>query len=113
MKEIKAYVRHKMADIVIRKLEEAGVGGMTVLNANALAGWADQEAFSYSIEYVEKYSKMVKIELICRDEVSDRLTEVISEYARTGKSGDGWIFVSPVEKAIRIKTGEVNNLENL
>ena len=113
MKEIKAYIRHEKADLVIEKLEEAGVKGMTLLDANALAEWADKEAFSFSIEYVQKYTKVVKIELICNNEDSDKLVNVISKYAHTGKSGDGWIFVSPIEKAVRIKTGEVNNFNNL
>ena len=98
MKEITAYIRHDKADIVIEKLEEAGVKGMTLLDANALAEWADSEAFSFSIEYVQKYSKVVKIELICNAEDSEKLVSVISKYARTGKSGDGWIFVTPVEE---------------
>jgi nitrogen regulatory protein P-II 1 len=113
MKKIIAYIRHQKADIVIEKLEEAGVKGMTLLDANALAEWADKEAFSFSIEYVQKYTKVVKIELICNKEDSDRLVEVISKFAHTGKSGDGWIFVSPIEKAVRIKTGEVNDFQNL
>lgn len=108
-----AYIRHDKADLVIEKLEEAGVKGMTLLDANALAEWADKEAFSFSIEYVQKYSKVVKIELICNDEDSDKLVDVISKNAHTGKSGDGWIFVTPVEKAVRIKTGEVNDYNNL
>ncbi|MGA7839220.1 MAG: P-II family nitrogen regulator [Ignavibacteriaceae bacterium] len=113
MKKIMAYIRHDKADLVIEKLEEAGVKGMTLLDANALAEWADKEAFSFSIEYVQKYSKVVKIELICNDEDSDKLVDAISKNAHTGKSGDGWIFVTPVEKAVRIKTGEVNDYNNL
>ncbi len=113
MKKIIAYIRHEKADIVIEKLEEAGVKGMTLLDANALAEWADPEAFSFSIEYVQKYTKVVKIELVCNNEESDKLVDVISKYAHTGKSGDGWIFISPVEKAVRIKTGETNDFQNL
>jgi nitrogen regulatory protein PII len=113
MKTIIAYIRYDKADIVIEKLEEAGVKGMTLLDANALAEWADKEAFSFSIEYVQKYTKVVKIELICNNEDSDKLIEVITKYARTGKRGDGWIFVSPVEKAVRIKTGEFNDFQSL
>ena len=113
MKTIVAYIRHEKADIVIEKLEEAGVKGMTLLDANALAEWADKEVFSFSIEYVQKYTKVVKIELICNNEDSDKLTGIITKYAHTGKSGDGWIFVSPVEKAVRIKTGDVNDFQSL
>ncbi|VAX19420.1 hypothetical protein MNBD_IGNAVI01-3202 [hydrothermal vent metagenome] len=108
MKEIKAYIRHNKAEIVIQKLEAAGVTGMTILDANALAEWADKEAFSFSIKYVQKYSSVVKIELICTQERVDELTGVIAKYAHTGQSGDGWIFVSDIEKSVRIKTGEHN-----
>ena len=113
MKKIIAYIRHDKADVVIEKLEEAGVKGMTLLDANALAEWADKDAFSFSIEYVQKYTKVVKIELICNNEDSDKLVEVITKYAQTDRSGDGWIFVSTVEKAVRIKTGEVNDFDSL
>ena len=113
MKVITAYIRHDRADIVIEKLEEAGVKGITLLDANALAAWADQEAYSFSIEYVQKYSKVVKIELICNNEDSDKLIDIISKFGHTGKCGDGWIFVSPVEKAVRIRTGQINDFHNL
>ncbi len=113
MKKIIAYIRHEKADLVINKLEDAGVKGMTLLDANALAEWADKEAFSFSIEYVQKYSKVVKIEMICNNERSDELVAIIAKFAHTGNSGDGWIFVAPIEKAVRIKTGEVNDFNNL
>ena len=108
MKEIKAYIRKEQAEIVIRKLELAGITGMTVLDANALSQWADQESFSYSIDLVQKYSTVVKIELICNDNQEDGLVEVIKKYGYTGRSGDGWIFVSDIERAVRIRTGEEN-----
>ncbi len=110
MKEIKAYIRREQAEYVIRELEEAGVKGMTVLDASALAEWADPEAYSFSIKYVQKYSTVVKIELICKAEEVDKLVDVIIKNGRTGLSGDGWIFISNVEKAIKIKTGEINKL---
>ncbi len=110
MKEIKAYIRKEQAEIVIRKLEQAGVTGMTVLDANALSQWADSESFSYSIDLVQKYSTVVKIELVCNDDQESKLVEVIKKYGYTGRSGDGWIFVSPIEKAVRIRTGEVNTI---
>lgn len=105
MKEIKAYIRKEKAEIVIQKLEEAGVTGMTILDAAALAQWADDQFFSYSIEYVQKYSSVVKIELICKKTQADKLISVIKMYGHTGRSGDGWIFVSDIEKAVRIRNG--------
>ncbi len=106
MKEIKAYIRKEKAEIVIRKLEEAGITGMTILDAAALANWADDQFFSYSIDYVQKYSSVVKIELICKKEKADELVSVIKTNGHTGRSGDGWIFVSDIEKAVRIRNGE-------
>lgn len=106
MKEIKAYIRKEKAEIVIQKLEQAGVTGMTILDAAALAQWADDESFSYSIEYVQKYSSVVKIELICKKAKADELVSIIKNYGHTGRSGDGWIFVSNIEKAVRIRNGE-------
>jgi len=111
MKEIKAYIRHNKAEIVIQKLEEAGVTGMTILDANALAEWADSEVFSFSIKYVQKYSSVVKVELMCNDENLEHLIKVIADNAHTGQSGDGWIFVSDIEKSVRIKTGELNTIQ--
>lgn len=110
MKEIKAYIRSNKADRVIEKLEQAGVKGMTVIDVSALCEWADKESFSYSIEYCEKYSKVVKLELVCDDSEADGFVEVISKYGRTGKQGDGMIFVSPIEKSVHIRTGNVNKL---
>lgn len=108
MKEIKAYIRKERAEKVIEKLEEAGVKGMTVLDANALAEWADKEAFSFSINYVQKYSTVVKLEIVCDDTDTDKLSEVIREFGKTGNSGDGMIFISGIEKSIKIRTGEIN-----
>lgn len=108
MKEIKAYIRKDKTDQVIKRLEEEGVVGMTILDANALAEWADKKAFSFSIEYVQKYSTVVKIELICEDHEVNKLANVIAEAGKTGNRGDGWVFVSNIEKSIRIKTGETN-----
>jgi nitrogen regulatory protein P-II 1 len=113
MKEIKAYIRKEKADIVIEKLEEAGVKGMTLIDANALAEWADKESFSFSIEYVQKYSSVVKIELVCNNDDVDNLVNIISTHGKTGRSGDGWIFVSTIDTAVRIKTGAVNDFNNL
>jgi nitrogen regulatory protein P-II 1 len=110
MKEIKAYIRKSQADITIEKLEQAGVMGMTVLDVNALADWADKEAFSFSIRYVQKYSTVVKLEIVCDDDEADKLTGLIAKYAHTGHSGDGMVFVSGIEKSVKIRTGELNKL---
>jgi nitrogen regulatory protein P-II 1 len=110
MKEMKAYIRKSMADRVIQKLEEVGVKGMTVIDVAALAGWADKESFSYSIEYVEKYSIVEKLKIVCEVKDTDVLTNTIVQYGKTGNSEDGMIFVSPIEKSIKIRNNQINIL---
>jgi nitrogen regulatory protein P-II 1 len=111
--KIIAYIRKEKANIVIEKLGDSGVKGMTLIDASAIAEWADKDSFSYSIEYIQKYSRVVKIELVCNNEDADKLVNVISSYGKTGRSGDGWVFISPIEKAVKIKTEAVNDFVNL
>ncbi len=106
MKEIKAYVRVRLVEKVVRALEEAGFCCMTVIDVSALGHLADARESRYSIEFVEKYSKMAKIELVCREENVDRALQVIQKAGCTHQAGDGIIFVAPVERAVKIRTGE-------
>ncbi len=105
MKEIKAYIRPEKVDKVILALEKAGIHGMTIINVSAIADWADPERTAYSVKYVERYCKVVKLELICPASHEKALIEAIRKAANTGKKGDGKIFVSGIEKAISIRTG--------
>ncbi len=106
MKEIKAYVRAERVDNVVRKLEQEGFCCMTIVNVSGLGGFADPKKAKYSFEYVEKYSKVVKIELVCNDKQVDQAINAFIEGGRTHKSGDGIVLVSPVERAVKIRTGE-------
>ncbi len=106
MKEIKAYVRPERADDVILALEKEGIKGMTVLDVYALAQWTDPRRTRYSAKYVEKYGKVVKLEIICPAEKVDSVVEAIREAARTGHHGDGKIFVSTIDEAVSVRTGE-------
>ena len=105
MKEIKAYIRVNMIDKVIRALEGAGVSNMTVIAVRAL--WQDirPEDLQYSLELAKKYMDVAKLELVTRDKDVPQLVTLIVEAARTGRSGDGLIYVSPVEDAVHIRTG--------
>lgn len=106
MKEIKAYVREERVDNVVRELEEAGFCCMTIVNVSGLGGFADPKKAKYSFEFVEKYSKVIKIELVCNDEQVDRAIDAIIKGGRTQKPGDGIIFVSPIDRAVKIRTGD-------
>jgi nitrogen regulatory protein P-II 1 len=106
MKEIKAYVREKRVDNVVRTLEEADFCCMTIVNVSGLGGFSDPEKAKYSFKFVEKYSKVIKIELVCNDEQVDKAVDAIIKGGRTQKSGDGIVFVSPIDRAAKIRTGE-------
>lgn len=106
MKEIKAYVRIRIVEQVVRALEEAGYHNLTIIDVSGLGRLADSKETKYSIKFVEKYSKVAKIELVCREVDVDTLLQVIQKTACTHQPGDGIMFVSPVERAMKIRTCE-------
>ncbi len=108
MKEIKAYIRCKKAEEVVHALEDAGVSGVTLIDVMAVGPNIDPKNYKYSIDCVEKYQEVAKLEVICRDEDVDRLVNVIREAAYTGMQGDGIISVSDIDRVVKIRTGEVN-----
>ena len=108
MKEIKAYVRCEKADEVVHELERAGVNGLTLIDVMAVGKNIDERTAKYSLQCVEKFQKVAKIEVICSDEEVDRFVEVLRKAAYTGMKGDGLIAVSDVERVVKIRTGEEN-----
>ncbi len=106
MKEITAYLRPDRADDVIRALEESGISGITVIDIDAMAGWADPRSKRYSSRYTSTYSRVVKLEVVCPAADKDALVDVIRREGYTGHPGDGKIFISTVDEAISIRTGE-------
>jgi nitrogen regulatory protein P-II 1 len=105
MKEIKAYVRVHMLDKVIRSLEEAGFTDMTVDDLRAIRRGLRDEDLEYSVELADRYMNVAKLAMVVHDRDVDVVTRTICERARTGAKGDGLIYVSPIEEAIRIRTG--------
>ncbi len=108
MKEVKAFVRCTKVERVIEALEEEGITGITVIDVMGLGQLADPHASKYSVKCVERYSDVAKLEVVCRDEDVRRIVERIRENAYTGLPGDGMIYVSPVEMAVKIRTGAVD-----
>lgn len=106
MKEIKAYIRRSHIQDVVDALESAGFNCMSVFDVPGLGLLADPEKFKYSTEFVKPYSTVVKIELACKSEDVDRAVEIIMATARTQHAGDGIILVSPVDRAVKIRTGD-------
>ncbi len=106
MKEIKAYIRTDVLEKTVRALEEAKAPGITVLTVHPVGYGFDPNYFSTDTSITKSYWDITKLEVVCSDKDVDRLVEVIRTNSRTGSKGDGMIFVSPVETAIRIRSGE-------
>lgn len=106
MNEIKAYIRPALGHKVISAMKAAGVTNLSVFHAKGIGVFEDPRTEEYDPEMIEKSSDMLKIEIICRKEDVDRFVDLIKQHAHTGNAGDGAIFISPVSRAIRIKTGE-------
>lgn len=109
MKEIKAYFRPQFIDRVVDALEEAGAKDLTVIRVDAFGPLADPGEQRFIHKYRDKYSAVAKLELVCRDENAARFAKVIQEKGYTGGHGDGRIFITAVEEAINIRTGETGS----
>ncbi|MFQ6606548.1 MAG: P-II family nitrogen regulator [Fidelibacterota bacterium] len=106
MKEIKAYIRCSKVELVITALRTIGIENLTVVDVMALGkGMIDPDKYKYSIECVEKYSDVAKMEIVCTDEVVASAMETIRKHAYTGERGDGLILVSDVEQTLKIRSG--------
>ena len=109
MKKIEAIIKPFKLDEVKEALQEVGVEGLTVLEAKGFGRQKGHTELYRGAEYVADFLPKVKIEIIVEDELLDSALECIEESAKTGRIGDGKIFVSSIEKAIRIRTGEKGN----
>jgi len=106
MKKIEAIIKPFKLDDVKEALFEIGISGMTV---NEVKGYGRQQGHSElyrGAEYIVDFLPKIKLELVVKEEDVEKVIDTISKSARTGKIGDGKIFVLPVEKAIRVRTGE-------
>jgi len=109
MKKVEAIIKPFKLEDVKEALAEMGITGMTV---SEVKGYGRQQGHSElyrGAEYVVDFLPKVKVETIVDAESLDKVIEAITEAARTGKIGDGKIFVSDIEKVIRIRTGELDN----
>ena len=106
MKKIEAIIKPFKLDEVKEALQELGVQGMTVLEAKGYGRQKGHTELYRGAEYVVDFLPKVKIEVIVADSLVERAIEAIIKAARTGKIGDGKIFVTTVEQVVRIRTGE-------
>ncbi|TKB48786.1 P-II family nitrogen regulator [Ferrimonas sediminicola] len=108
MKKIEAIIKPFKLDDVREALGEIGVNGMTVHEVKGFGRQKGHTELYRGAEYMVDFLPKVKIDLVIADELVDQAIEAIVETARTGKIGDGKIFVTDVERVIRIRTGEEN-----
>ena len=106
MKKIEAIIKPFKLDDVKEALQEIGLQGMTVTDIRGFGRQKGHTELYRDAEYVVDFLPKVKIELVIDDAMVERTVEAIRTAARSGRIGDGKIFVIPVEDAIRIRTGE-------
>jgi nitrogen regulatory protein P-II 1 len=106
MKKIEAVIKPFKLDEVKEALHEVGLQGITVIEAKGFGRQKGHTELYRGAEYVVDFLPKVKIEVVCEDAVVERAVEAITTAARTGRIGDGKIFITPVEDVVRIRTGE-------
>ena len=106
MKKIEAIIKPYKLDEVKEALHEVGLQGITVVEAKGFGRQKGHTELYRGAEYVVDFLPKVKVEVVCEDAVVERAVEAIMTAARTGRIGDGKIFITTIEEAIRIRTGE-------
>ncbi|MCF6210991.1 Nitrogen regulatory protein P-II [hydrothermal vent metagenome] len=109
MKKIEAVIKPFKLDDVREALSEIGITGMTVTEVKGFGRQKGHTELYRGAEYVVDFLPKVKLEIVVATDRVDASIEAITSAARTGKIGDGKIFVSSVERAVRIRTGEQDN----
>ncbi|KIT17148.1 P-II family nitrogen regulator [Jannaschia aquimarina] len=106
MKKLEAIIKPFKLDEVKEALQEIGIQGLSVTEVKGFGRQKGHTELYRGAEYVVDFLPKVKIEVVLPDDMVEAATDAIVDAARTEKIGDGKIFVSPVEQAIRIRTGE-------
>lgn len=106
MKKIEAIIKPFKLDDVREALAEVGITGMTVSEVKGFGRQKGHTELYRGAEYMVDFLPKVKLEIVVTDEMMERCVDTIIETAQTGKIGDGKIFITEVERVIRIRTGE-------
>ena len=109
MKMVMAIIKPFKLDDVREALSEIGVQGITVTEVKGFGRQKGHTELYRGAEYVVDFLPKVKVEAVVDDGLTDQVIEAVSKAANTGKIGDGKIFVTAVEQAVRIRTGETGN----
>lgn len=106
MKKIEAIIKPFKLDEVKDALNEIGIQGMTVTEVKGFGRQKGHTELYRGAEYVIDFIPKIKVEIVASDDIAEKVAETIQNAAKTGKIGDGKIFVYPIENVIRIRTGE-------
>jgi nitrogen regulatory protein P-II 1 len=106
MKKIEAVIKPFKLDEVREALAEVGVSGLTVTEVKGFGRQKGHTELYRGAEYVVDFLPKVKVEVVVSDKMADGAVEAIIKAARTGKIGDGKIFVTSIDQVVRIRTGE-------
>jgi nitrogen regulatory protein P-II 1 len=109
MKKIEAIIKPFKLDEVKEALHEVGLQGITVTEAKGFGRQKGHTELYRGAEYVVDFLPKVKLEVVLEDDLVERAVEAIQRAAHTGRIGDGKIFISSIENAIRIRTGETGS----
>ena len=109
MKKVEAIIKPFKLDEVKEALHEIGVSGITVTEARGFGRQKGHTELYRGAEYVVDFLPKVKLEVVIADDQAERVVEAVANAAQTGRIGDGKIFVSPIEHALRIRTGETDD----
>ena len=109
MKKIEAIIKPFKLDEVKEALHEIGLQGITVIEAKGFGRQKGHTELYRGAEYVVDFLPIVKLEVVLADSLLERAVEAIQSAAHTGRIGDGKIFITTVEQAIRIRTGETGD----
>ena len=106
MKKVEAIIRHFKLEDVKNALAEEGIQGMTAVEVRGFGRQKGHSETYRGTEYAVDFVPKVKLEVVCGDDVLQKVIDTILHTAQTGQIGDGKIFVLPVEDAFRVRTGE-------
>ncbi len=106
MKKVEAIIKPFKLDDVKEALHDVGVSGITVTEAKGFGRQKGHTELYRGAEYIVDFLPKVKLEVVVDDGLVDRVVDAIANAARTGRIGDGKIFILPVERALRIRTDE-------
>ncbi|MTI10361.1 MULTISPECIES: P-II family nitrogen regulator [Curvivirga] len=109
MKMVTAIIKPFKLDDVREALTELGVTGLTVMEAKGFGRQKGQTEIYRGAEYAVSFLPKVKLEVAVEEALTEKVVEAIQSSAGTGRIGDGKIFVMPIEKAVRIRTGETDS----